>query len=154
MLSDLETLRFYRDEVKHEFNLLAMRSTMLVMCQSFLVVPYGILNTAANFRGVIVPTFLTIVIGMFTVLVLLAPINAAHRTLEKWILKQRMLIKHSEELNVLALDRDKIPGVEENVRKDREHQKSLAFSRYGPWAFFFFWCGCAVWTSVRWIAGF
>ena len=48
-LSEYDKLRFYRDEVKHEFNLLAMRSNILVTCQSFLIVPFAILNTAANF---------------------------------------------------------------------------------------------------------
>jgi hypothetical protein len=38
--SAFEELKFYREEVKHEFNLLAMRTTILVTCQSFLVVPF------------------------------------------------------------------------------------------------------------------
>jgi hypothetical protein len=32
VLSDVEKLKFYREEVRHELSLLGMRSTMLVFC--------------------------------------------------------------------------------------------------------------------------
>ena len=86
-VSDLDKLRFYRDEVKHEFNLLAMRSNILVTCQSFLIVPYAIFNTVGNFRSVLVPVYLLTALGIFVVYILREPINAAHRTISKWLLK-------------------------------------------------------------------
>jgi hypothetical protein len=153
-LSDLEKLRFYRDEVKHEFSLLAMRSTILVTCQSFLVVPFAIFNTVANFRVVIVPVYLTAVLGIFVALILLEPINAAHRTIDKWLLKQRSLLKASEGLRDITIDRDMIPGVETNLGKDKDHVKSFAFSKYGPWAFCLFWCAAIVWSTLRAFVGF
>jgi hypothetical protein len=153
-VSDLEKLRFYRDEVKHEFNLLAMRSTVLVTCQSFLVVPFGILAAAGNFRSVIIPTYLIAVLGIFVAFVLKEPINAAHRTIGKWLLKQRTLLKTSEELKDLALDRDMIPDVETDVRRDKDHEKSLAFSKLAPWAFCLFWFAAIAWSTIRIVAGF
>lgn len=153
-LSDLDKLRFYRDEVKHEFSLLAMRSTVLVTCQSFLVVPFGILAAAGNFRLVIIPIYLIAVLGIFVALILKEPINAAHRTIGKWLLKQRTLVKTSEELGDFAIDRDRIPGVETDVGKDRDHEKSLAFTKVAPWAFFLFWFAAIVWSTIRLLIGF
>jgi hypothetical protein len=153
-LPDLDKLKFYRDEIKHEFNLLAMRSTMLVTCQSFLVVPYAILNTVASFRAVMVPTYIVAVLGIFAALILLEPINAAHRTIGKWLVKQRALLKGSKGLSDLAIDRDMIPGTETDSHKDKDHERSLLFSKIGPWAFIVFWIACIGWTTLRGVLGF
>ena len=152
--SDLDKLIYYRDEVKHEFNLLAMRSNILVTCQSFLVVPWGIINTTANFRRVLVPSYMIAALGIFVALVLLEPINAAHRTIGKWLVKQRALFRDSRAIVDLGIDRDTIPGADEDAAKDRDHVKSLAFTRYSPWAFFLFWAAASVWTTVRGVMGF
>ena len=152
--SDLDKLTYYRDEVKHEFNLLAMRSNILVTCQSFLVVPWGIINTAANFRRVLVPSFMIAALGIFVALVLLEPINAAHRTIGKWLVKQRALFRETRTIGDMVIDRDTIPGADKDANKDRDHVKSLAFTRYSPWAFILFWAAAAVWTTVRAATGF
>lgn len=153
-VSEFERLRFFRDEVKHEFNLLAMRSTILVTCQSFLVVPFAILCTASRFRAVLVPIYLVSLLGLFIVLILRGPINAAHRTINKWLINQRALMKDSEALKEVAIDRDLLPDVDADIRRDRDHIKSLAFSRYGPAAFALFWLAAAVWSTARAIIGF
>jgi len=153
-LSDIDKLRFYRDEVKHEFSLLAMRSTILVTCQSFLVVPFAILQTVSNFRAVLVSVYIIAALGIFIALILRRPLNAAHRTIDKWLSKQRMLFKGSEELRDLMIDRDMIPGVEMDLNRDRDHMMSLAFSRYGPWAFFLFWFAAVVLSTFRVLFGF
>ena len=152
-LSKSDILSFYRDEIKHEFNLLAMRSTILVTCQSFLVVPFAILQTAASFRTVYIPTLTIALLGIFTVLILLRPLRATHHTIDKWLLKQRALFQTSPEMEPLALDRDLIPGADRDFRKDRDHVKSIAFSRFAPWAFFFFWIASAGWSSYRVLFG-
>jgi hypothetical protein len=69
-ISDIDKLRFYREEVKHEFSLLAMRSNVLVTCQSFPVVPSAILNTVANFNAAIVAIYLVAALRMFVALIL------------------------------------------------------------------------------------
>jgi hypothetical protein len=152
--SDLEKLMYYRDEVKHEFNLLAMRSNILVTCQSFLVVPWGILNTAAGFRTVLVPCYMIAALGIFVALILLEPINAAHRTIGKWLVKQRALFRDSGAIGDLVIDRDRIPGADKDADMDRDHVKSLAFTRYSPWAFILFWAAASVWSTFRAVAGF
>ena len=153
-IGDLDKLRFYREEVKHEFGLLAMRSTILVTCQSFLVVPFAILQTAAKFRAVLVLVYIIAALGIFVALILRRPLNAAHRTINKWLLKQRVLFKNNEDLRDLMIDRDMIPGVDENLKRDRDHIMSLAFSRHGPWAFFVFWIAAVLWSTVRVLWGF
>jgi hypothetical protein len=152
--SDLDKLKYYRDEVKHEFNLLAMRSNMLVTCQSFLVVPWGILNNAADFRTVLVPCSMIAVLGIFVALVLLEPINAAHRTIGKWLVKQRALFRDTRTIGDMAIDRDTIPGADVDADRDRDHVKSLAFTRHSPMAFVVFWAAAIVWSAIRTVVGF
>ena len=152
--SDLDKLRFYREEVKFEFGLLAMRSTILVTCQSFLVVPFGILHAAANFRAVLILAYIVAALGIFVALILRRPLNAAHRTIDKWIIKQRVLLKNNEDLADIKIDRDVIPGVDEDLKKDRDHVMSLAFSRHGPWAFCAFWVAAVLWSTIRVVWGF
>ena len=148
-LPDLEKLRFYRDEVKHEFNLLAVRSTILVTCQSFLVVPFAILQTVANFRSTLVIVFMISILGIFVALVIREPINAARRTIDKWLLKQRVLMQASTELADLVIDRDMIPGADTDIKRDKDHIKSMSFSTLGPWAFCIFWIAALVWSVIR-----
>jgi|GEM_PF-1513257 len=148
-ISDFDKLRFYRDDVKHEFNLLGMRSTMLVFCQSFLVVPFAILNTAADFRTVLAAEYLIAGLGILLARILAEPINAAHRALEKWLLKQRSLQQQSESIRDLAIDRDLIPGAAEDLREDQDHAHSLVFSRFAPTVFIIFWAAAAVFCKVR-----
>jgi hypothetical protein len=149
ILSDLDKLNFYRSEIKHEFSLLATRSTMLVTCQSFLVVPFAILQTAADYRAVAVYAYLVAGLGIFTSMILLRPLDTAHRTINKWLVKQRRLFRQSPDLEDVTIDRDKIPGADSNPDRDRDHRRSLAFSVYGPWAFFSFWCLASVWSTLR-----
>ena len=147
--SDLETLRFYRDEITHEFNLLAMRSTMLIACQSFLVVPFAILNTADSFRWATPPLFLVSILGFAVAYWLRQPLAAADRTITKWMTRQRELFDAAPHLRALAIDRDLIPGVARDLTRDHEHQRSMVFSRRAPFAFMTFWVCAMIWIAVR-----
>lgn len=148
-LSDIDKLKFYRDEIKHEFNLIAMRSTILVTCQSFLVVPYAILHTVADFKAALGSILLVATLGVFVAAILVSPIEAGHRTLNKWLIKQRKLFKGTSMLKDLAIDRDMTPELGENLDDDRDHTRSLAFSRYGPWAFIAFWILALINSFIR-----
>lgn len=147
--NDLDTLRFYRDEITHEFNLLAMRSTMLITCQSFLVVPFAILNTAASFRWATPPLLLVSVLGFSIAFWLRQPLAAADRTITKWMIRQRELFDAAPHLRTLAIDRDLIPGVSHDLSRDLEHQRSMVFSRRAPYAFMAFWLCAMAWIVVR-----
>ena len=136
-ISDFDKLNFYRDEVKHEFSMLTTRMTILVTCQSFLVVPFAILNTAARFRSVIAAVFLV------------EPLRAGHRALDAWLRKQRQLIQSHPELEEVAIERDLIPGVESDPDLDRDHHRSLAFSKYGPQIFSLFWLAALIFSTWR-----
>ncbi len=145
-IASIDKLRFYREEVKHEFSLLAMRSSVLVTCQSFLVVPFAILNTVADFKAAIPSLYVVAGLGMFVAAVLIPPIQASHRTIDKWLIKQRRLFKSEEKLLDLAIDRDTAADIDSDPAKDRDHASSILFSRYAPWVFLLFWVlavGCA-----------
>ena len=148
-ISDFDKLNFYRDEVKHEFSMLTTRMTMLVTCQSFLVVPFAILNTAARFRSVIAAVFLVGFLGLATALILVEPLRAGHRALDAWLRKQRQLIQSHPELEEVAIERDLIPGVESDPDLDRDHHRSLAFSKYGPQIFSLFWLAALIFSTWR-----
>lgn len=152
-LKDIDKLRFYRDEVRHEFNLLAMRSTMLITCQSFLIVPFSILHTADHFLRVVVPLLMVASLGLFVALVLRRPMHAAERTIDKWLQKQRHLLQTQPALRDLALDRDLVKGVEDDSALDADHRLSLAFSRWAPTAFTAFWTTAIVWIVIRAVFG-
>jgi hypothetical protein len=149
VISDFEKLKFCRDEVKHEFGLLAMRSTILVTCQSFLVVPMSILAAASDQRGVLAFIYLIAALGIFVVLILKRPIDAAHRILNFWMVKQRQIIRSSVELDDIATDRDRIHDADRDIGRDRDHVRSLAFGVYGPWAFLAFWVLVILLTTLR-----
>ena len=148
-----EQLRFYRDEVKHEFNLLAMRTTTLVACQSFLIVPFAIFNTAPSFRAVAIPAGMVALLGVYTAWLSRAPIHAAHRILGEWLVKQRQLLD-AQASDDYKSARDKIPGAAADSIHDSDHEGSLAFSKYAPLAFITFWIVAGFWIAIRAAIGF
>jgi hypothetical protein len=148
-VSDLDTLRFYREQITHEFNLLAMRSTMLITCQSFLVVPFAILHTASSFRWATAPLAMVALLGFSVAFWLRQPLGAADRTITKWMIKQRELFEAAPHLRTRAIDRDLIPGVSRDLARDLEHQRSMAFSRRAPGAFMTFWVCAMIWIVIR-----
>lgn len=77
------------------------------------------------------------------------PINAGHRAINKWLLKQRKLLKEKTELQNFAIDRDFLPEADIDPAKDIDHMRSLAFTRLAPKAFCFFWILAVVWSSIR-----
>jgi hypothetical protein len=153
-LNDFDKLNFYRNELKHEFSLLAMRTTILVTCQSFLVVPYAILNTAPKFASILVSIYLVAGLGVFVALLLVGPLRVGRRMIAQWLIKQRGLLQSSTTLQDLAIDRDRIPGSDQRINEDKEHTKSLAFSIYAPWAFCSFWVLAVVWSTIRYAGQF
>jgi hypothetical protein len=146
-------LLYYREEVRHEFSLLTSRSTILVTCQSFLIVPFAILNSTASFRAVVVPAALIVVLGAYTSWVIRAPILASHGMLDEWMRKQRVLLAAVED-DAFKTWRDEAPGVAETTAHDRVHQRSIAFSRTAPIAFFIFWLCAGAFVAVRAAVGF
>lgn len=151
-IPEMEKLRFYRDEVRHEFSMLTTRTTILVTCQSFLVVPFAILNTAPRFRSVLAAVFLVGLLGLATALILIEPLRAGHRALDAWLRKQRSLIQSHPALHEIAIERDLIPGAEANPQLDRDHVRSLAFSKFGAPIFCVFWVAAlafSVWRAFQ-----
>jgi hypothetical protein len=134
--------------VKHELNLLAMRATILVTCQSFLVVPFAILSAASNFY-VVAPIALAVtILGGYTAWFVREPILAAHRIIAEWLQKQRTLLRDFPE--EYRSNRDKIPGADQTTEKDEEHLRSIAFTRQAPTAFLWLWVAALIYTIVRW----
>ncbi len=148
----LQKLSFYREEVKHEFNLLGVRSSILVSCQSFLFVPFAILHTFANYKAVFFPLILIISIGISVAGLMIKPIKTAHSTIGKWLIKQRALMKRYESHNFredFSIDRDQIENADHDIKADIDHIGSIAFSKYSPGMFIAFWIIAALWVFAR-----
>ena len=134
-------LTFYREEVKHEFTLLAMRAGILVGCQSFLVVPFAILNTAPSFRAVAVPATAVAGLGIYTAWVIREPIRTSHRILANWLKKQRAMLNESKD-DAYRSERDK-------ASLDKDHDRSIAFTLKASTSFIVFWIVALIWIAVR-----
>ena len=134
-------------------NLPAMRSNILVTCQSFLVVPFAILNNTNNFRTVAIPAALVAMLGMYTAWVIRGPILVAHRLIEAWLAKQRKLLK-SVKSDDYTTARDEVEGATAYALNDEGHERSMAFSRQAPIAFLVFWGAAFLWIVFRAVAGF
>lgn len=143
----LELLRFYREEVKHEFNLLAMRTNILVTCQSFLIVPFAILNTT-TFEKVLIPVFAVAGLGIFTSAIIIQPIEIAHEIINEWLEKQRALLA-TVNSDLYKTKRDLERTSEPDTSKDTKHQQSVWFSKHGPYAFITFWIIAIIASLIR-----
>ncbi len=148
-ITPLEKLQYCNNEIHNEFNILAMRSTILVTCQSFLVVPFALLQTGPSYPKVAVYAYIIALLGIFTALVIIQPLRASHVTIDKWMLKKRSLLKDVPELEFFSSPRYTQSIVAESFMKDPLHRKSLAFSIYGPRVFVVFWVFMCVWSTTR-----
>jgi hypothetical protein len=144
----LELLNFYRSEIKHEFNMLSTRLNLLITCQSFLVVPFAILQNASNFLMVCIPSFLVIFLGAYTSWIVKRPLAITQNILGEWMVKQRLLLA---QLNTdeYKIQRDCLSGVHISTDNDSEHRQSIAFSRKSPNAFLFFWFCSFILSACR-----
>ncbi len=138
----LDLLNFYRSEIKHEFNLLVSRLNLLIICQSFLVVPFVILNNSTQFQLVLAPNLLVIFLGAYTSFVIIKPLSLTQAIIREWLGKQKSLLKHVKN-NAYKSSRDI------NLHDYSEHEQSLAFSKKAPTIFLIFWICGFIWTVIR-----
>ncbi len=145
---DLDLLNFYRGEIKHEFNLLSTRLNILITCQSFLVVPFSILNNVSNFKIAAIPQILVILLGAYTSWLARNPLTLTQKLIREWLVKQRILLKKIEG-NEYKNSRDILYNVEIDTTYDKEHEQSIAFSKQAPTVFLVFWLLAFIWTLFR-----
>ena len=145
---DLDLLNFYRGEIKHEFGLLSMRLNLLITCQSFLVVPFAILNNVTNFKLVAVPQILVILLGAYTSWLTQKPLSLTQKLIREWLLKQRLLLKKIDSFEYKN-SRDLLENVDKDTIYDREHEQSIRFSKQAPYVFLLFWVLGFIWTLFR-----
>ena len=145
---DLDLLNFYRGEIKHEFTLLSTRLNLLITCQSFLVVPFAILNNALDFKMVFIPQILVILLGGYTAWLAQNPLSLTQKLIREWLQKQRILLRKING-NEYKNSRDILHNVEIDTIHDKEHEQSIAFSKQAPSVFLGFWVLGFIWTLVR-----
>jgi hypothetical protein len=145
--SNLERLQFYRDEIKHEYDLLGQRVSWYVTSQSFLITAYAIAFSREPF-----PTnwFACYVLPSLAILVSLLSLGAIHGatdTADMWMARRAALVKAlddagSDELRDFSIARWE-PGHIDRVRRN-----SLWFPKLIPWLFICAWLTTAVLSST------
>lgn len=133
----LEKLKFYRSEVKHEFELLSSRLNSYILSQSFLVTAFAISMGNPGWGGTFRLTFPLILstLGLATSVRTYPGIYGACKVISLWHVKQRMLLEEpgmKEFYIERPLEPSKLPGSEQ---VDKIHERSLSFAKLAPWLF-------------------
>lgn len=151
----LEKLKFYRTEIKQEYDLMSSRVNSFVTSQSFLCIAYassmGNLNSSwGNLFTLIFPTVLAL-LGISTSIQAGKGITAAFKTIELWHAKQNKLFNDEPTLEDFHLVRFKA-AADERPPKDLIYLRGLAFAKWSPRIFFVAWCifgALAIWLHFK-----
>jgi hypothetical protein len=140
--SDLDKLKFYREEIKAEFALLSNRVSAHISSQSFLIIAYASAmgnqhpRWGEEFR--LLFSIALVILGITTSLQAWLGIRAASDTIALWRSKQNDLLEHNPALEDYRVQR---PVVTRRNGKlvDITHERSLVFSRWTPLTFTIAW---------------
>lgn len=139
-----DRLGYYREENRHEFNLLGQRMTWFVACQAFLITALAI--TASNSNDSFRLTYGTAlcIIGAFTSGLAWLGILAACAVIRKWLKLEEELFEgfpDGDELKRYCVERPPLSvGFGGWQRKaDLIHWVSLLFVHIAPAGFILFW---------------
>jgi hypothetical protein len=138
----LEKLRFYREEIKHEFNLLSNRVSAYITSQSFLVTGFALSLGNLNpqwgelFRQVFPP--MLVLLGLASSILVRPGIQGACDTIGLWHIKQDSLFENDPRMQEYRVLRCVVPcGQSDPV--DLIHRRSLLFARWAPLLFAIAW---------------
>jgi len=144
-LGVLDKFRFYREEIKHEFDLITGRLNAYLSTQSFLVLAYAAAMNNTNPKSQhyfpLVFSTLLAIIGVLLSLQAIAGISAADKTIDHWNIKIGELVRSHQWLGDEYQSgrlRAKSMVVNEKVI-DPFHAGGLSLPRYSPWIFGFTW---------------
>jgi hypothetical protein len=156
----LELLKYYREEVKHEFNLLGTRVNSNLTAQSFLVASYAVAmanfpNWGRNYAALFALGLCTL--GGFLSYRAMQGVNGACVVIKLWLGQQNKLFHGSEtdsDKVIANLERFVIhrvnttPGTMSNSLSitDKIHENSLKFSRWASPVFIGAWVVFAILT--------
>ncbi len=164
--SELELLKYYREEIRHEFNLLGSRVSSYLTSQSFLVVSYvtAMVNTATWGRNYAI-IFALLLCGLGGALSWRATngIDGACEIIKKWLAQQNLLFHdspvNSPEVthpNLVAFHINRLKSKEKGddnesptTHADEIHDRSLKFSKLAPRIFGVAWGSFACLSIVN-----
>jgi hypothetical protein len=136
-VTDLDKLKYYREEVRHEFNLLGQRMGWYVVCQSFLITAFTLSITkflSDHTLLLYIYTYLIIILGLTTSSLISGAILGAHTTIDIYVNKKYYLMKNSSILFNMKTIRDDCLADDDEI-----HKASLIFSGKIPTTFSNFW---------------
>ncbi len=139
----LEKLRFYRSEIKQEYDLLSNRVSSYVTSQSFLCIALTASMSNQNPKwGELFTLIFPIVfslIGIATSIQSIRAISAASKTIGLWHLKQNELFENTPELADFRIERV-LTETNSGKPKDVVFEHGLTFARWSPPIFIAAWC--------------
>ena len=140
-LGVLDKFRFYREEIKHEFDLITGRLNAYLSAQSFLVLAYAAAmnNTNPKSQQHFPLVFVTLlaIIGLLLSLQAMAGIRAADKTIDHWNDKINKLVNTHKWLG-LEYQSGRLQERSKTVNGriiDPFHAGGLSLPRYSPWIF-------------------
>ncbi|WP_420263878.1 hypothetical protein [Candidatus Magnetominusculus dajiuhuensis] len=156
--SNFELLDFYRNEIKHEFNLLGLRMGWYLLGQSFLISAFAVcLDPKYSTPPTSETWFLYVIaaLGFVTSAMIIPSLEGAHVTANRYINKKRRLLsQHHDELKERKIERDDFFD-DYFIRDDVIHEYSLLFSRAIPCVFLILWpeigiYKCCKFSTCKW----
>ncbi len=140
-LGPLDKFRFYREEIKHEFDLITGRLNAYLSAQSFLVLAYAASMNITNLKSQEHFPFwfstLLAVIGVALSLQAQAGIRAADKTIDFWNIKIDKLVTCNQWIGdeYQSGRYQESSRIVRGRRIDPFHTPGLSLPRYSPWIF-------------------
>lgn len=138
----VELLRYYRDEIKHEFSLLSNRVSAYISSQSFLIIAFA--SAMGNLNPHWGTLFRLLFPGALAVLGIVLSvqgwlgIRAACDTIILWHVKQNALFEHDPAMDAYHVARPPSRRPGQHI-VDRTHEQSMLFALGAPWTFGLAW---------------
>lgn len=140
----LERFKLYRDEIKHEFDLITGRLNAYLSAQSFLILAYAAAMNTTNNKSLqkfpLIFSSILAVVGIILSLQAIRGIAAADYTVRKWNLRIRNLRRDYNWLRDYQSGREEDNVLIRNgIEVDPTHEKGLNFPRFSPYLFILTW---------------
>lgn len=144
-MTNFERLKFYREELKYEYAMLANKLALYVTSQAFLVGAFASLCASTRFPATVWLAFAVAILGLAISLLIRIPISLEQSNVQKWLELERKLLRSDTELSLAIFGDVNTPGSYD----DRQAGQSLHFSTFGPIVFICLWLILIVGTLAR-----
>ena len=144
-LDNFERLKFFREELKYEYNLLSNRLGLFVTSQSFLVSAFAALSSSMRYPATVWILSSVALLGITISMLIRIPIRLSHVSLQKWLALERKLLTADSKLSESVFGERDAPCSYD----DAEAGQSMHFSGAAPVVFIALWAILIIGTIFR-----